>query len=369
MNHDTFLALVRAGLWVDVVKVNGFLQNDFDSAELKAVPKGLADGLKVKDYPETIDYDEVLRLAEEQAVTGLVTAGLERFTAYRLPLTVKLTLLGKCQLIEQRNTAMNRLTKALVKKLQDVGIKVLLVKGQGIAQCYARPLWRTSGDIDLFFSKEDYPKAVESLSPLATKRVQDAKYTKSYGLTIDGWFVELHGSLRNSLSSRMDKVIDEVQKDTFENEKVRACRIGEVEVLMPCVNNDLFLLFAHFVRHFYKGGFSLRQLCDWCRLMWTYRDEIDSSLLENRLHRAGIMTEWKAFAAVAVDYIGFPQEAMPLYDKRAKWHQKAALIIERLFSKETKISTRKVFPANTLKYMPALRLNVNGLKIKEKLIG
>lgn len=215
MNHDTFLALVREGLWEDV--------NDNENQN-----ENLFEGL---------DWGEVQKLAEEQSVVGLVAAGFDKLKVYGLPLTEKLTLLGKCQLMEQRNVAMNRFIESLVTKLQRAGIKVLLVKGQGIAQCYARPLWRTSGDIDLFFSKEDYPKAVESLSPLATKRVQDAKYTKSYGLTIDGWFVELHGSLRNSLSSRMDKVIDEVQKDTFENEKVRACRIGELEVLMPCVNN------------------------------------------------------------------------------------------------------------------------------------
>jgi hypothetical protein len=30
------------------------------------------------------------------------------------------------------------------------------------------------------------------------------------------------------------------------------------------------------------------------------------------------MTEWKAFAALAVDYLGMPKEAMPFYDSRFK---------------------------------------------------
>lgn len=344
--EDVFLALVRAGLW-----------GDFNENQNENLFKGL-------------DWDGVQKLAEEQSVLGLVAAGAEKLPTGILPLTEKLILLGKCQLIEQRNVAMSRFTEALVKKLQDAGINVLLVKGQGIAQCYARPLWRASGDIDLFFSKEDYPKAVVLLSPLATEKVQDAKYTKSYGLTIDGWFVELHGSLRNSLSSRMDKVIDEVQKDTFDNRKVRVCRIGGTDLLMPNADNDLFLLFTHFVRHFYKGGFSLRQLCDWCRLMWTYKDEIDVNVLAKRLRKAGIMTEWKAFAAVAVDYLGMLKEAVPLYDDSAKWHQKAEKIMNQIFNqKNNKLSSAKVFPENTIKFLPALLFNVNGLKVKERLLA
>ena len=76
MNNEAFLALVKAGLWCDL-KVSG---------------EGLAGS-----------GTDVIRLAEEQSVLGLVAAGFERLTAYSLPLTEKLTLLGKCQLIEQRN--------------------------------------------------------------------------------------------------------------------------------------------------------------------------------------------------------------------------------------------------------------------------
>lgn len=55
------------------------------------------------------------------------------------------------QLIEQRNVAQNQFIGALIQKLNATGIKALLVKGQGIAQCYEKPLWRKSGDVDLFY--------------------------------------------------------------------------------------------------------------------------------------------------------------------------------------------------------------------------
>ena len=32
----------------------------------------------------------------------------------------------------------------------------------------------------------------------------------------------------------------------------------------------------------------------------------------------GLMSEWKSFASLAVDYLGMPEEAMPFYDSRFK---------------------------------------------------
>jgi hypothetical protein len=39
-----------------------------------------------------------------------------------------------------------------------------------------------------------------------------------------------------------------------------------------------------------------------------------------------LMTEWKAFAAFAVDYLGIPTAAMPFYDCSACWKWKARRI-------------------------------------------
>ena len=61
-------------------------------------------------------------------------------------------------------------------------------------------------------------------------------------------------------------------------------------------------------------------------IVTTYRERIDVSLLEKRLHPMGMMSEWKAFAAFAVEFLGMPVEAMPLYSADAKWKHKAARI-------------------------------------------
>lgn len=98
---------------------------------------------------------------------------------------------------------------------------------------------------------------------------------------------------------------------------------GRMQVFLPAADEDIVLVFAHILQHFYKEGIGLRQICDWCRLLWTYKDSLNRKLLESRIKSMGVMTEWKAFAALAVDYLGMPVEAMPLYSDDKKWSRKA----------------------------------------------
>ena len=307
---DAFLALVSAGLWEDI-KVNG-------------------EGLKVNDLPlifsASIDWQEVNRLAEEQSVVGLVTAGLEHVRDVKVPQEVLLQFVGQALLIEQQNLAMNNFIGGLIEKMRQAGINALLVKGQGVAQCYERPLWRSSGDVDFFLDAENYERAKRFLIPLASSPGHENKLKKHYEITIDPWLVELHGTLRCGLSAKIDREIDDIQRDTFENGRIRYWKNGDVDIPLPEANNDVIFVFTHFIKHFFKGGIGLRQVCDWCRLLWTVRDTIDKNLLEKRLSAMRLGTEWKAFAAFAVEYLGAPSDIMPLYSDEARWKKKALKI-------------------------------------------
>ena len=261
-----------------------------------------------------VDWNKVLDLAEEQSVVGLLAAGIEVvqgswFKVHGAPLVPKpmaLQFVGRTMQLEQRNQAMNYFIGVLVEKMREAGIETVLMKGQGVAQCYERPLWRACGDVDFFLDDESYERAKAFLKPLAASVEEEYVREKHLGMTIDSWVVELHGSLRCGLSPKMDRVIDELQTEACGNGNVRIWKDGETDVLLPGVNNDILFIFTHFLKHFYKGGIGLRQICDWCRLLWTYRDSIDVALLEQRMRKMGLVSEWKAFGALAVFYLGLP---------------------------------------------------------------
>ena len=69
-----------------------------------------------------------------------------------------------------------------------------------------------------------------------------------------------------------------------------------------------------------------------------------------------------------------PMEAMPLYSKDEKWSRKADKIIAYILKggewrkyKDTLIVSR-IFPLSILRFAPGILLNVNWLKIKERIL-
>lgn len=277
---------------------------------------------------EDIDYSSVMQLAEEQSVVGLVTAGLERVEDVKIPQQWSLQFIGSTLQLEQRNKSMNAFVALLISKIRAAGIYTLLVKGQAIAQCYEKPLWRACGDVDLFLSEENYAKAKEILVPLATSVEKEYEREKHLGMSIDGWVAELHGRLYCGLSSRIERELDDIYIDTFNGGNVRSWINNGVQVFQLGVENDVFYVFTHILQHFYKEGVGLRQICDWCRLMWTYREKMDVQKLKSRLKRAGIMTEWKAFYALASKYLGMPDIDSGFMCHDSRFDKKADRIME-----------------------------------------
>ena len=53
--------------------------------------------------------------------------------------------IGQTIHLEQRNQAMNYFIGVLTDKIKEADIGAVLMKGQGVAQCYERPLWRVAG--------------------------------------------------------------------------------------------------------------------------------------------------------------------------------------------------------------------------------
>lgn len=299
-NLQAFFSLVKAGLWEKEAKLSQY---------------------------EGLDFPKILKIAEEQSVVGLVTAGLDKVVDVKVPQVEVLQFVGSSLQIEQQNLAMNDFISKLIERLRQEDIYVILVKGQGIAQCYERPLWRACGDVDLLLSDNNYTQAAENLKQEALSVEDENQYNRHLSMNIDSWIVELHGTLRSGLWRRLDKEIDKVQDSVFYGGNVRSWMNGKTMVFLPAPDEDVVFVFSHILQHYFKEGIGLRQLGDWCRLLWTYKDSIDKKLLEKRLNAMGVVTEWKAFAALAVDYLGMPEEAMPFYSDRDSWKRKAGKIL------------------------------------------
>ena len=128
---QTFFSLLRAGLWSRDERI---------------------------DTSDNVNWADVYRLAQEQTVVGLIAEGMEHIPDMRIPQYIALSIAADVFQMEKRNKEMNDFVARLIAYLRKRDVYVILVKGQGIAQCYKRPLWRSCGDVDLLLNQKNYEK-------------------------------------------------------------------------------------------------------------------------------------------------------------------------------------------------------------------
>lgn len=343
-----------------------------------------------------IDYQYVFDLAKKQSVIGLVAAGMEHVMDVKIPQHVKMPYVGATLQIEQRNKSMNLFINQINELFGKSDVSYVIVKGQGIAQCYERPLWRASGDIDYLLDAPNFVKAKNLLSHFDKSILKVDESRKHINSTISSWDIELHANQDCGLSRTMDRELGKVQYDIFHNGGVRFWNNCGSDIILPDVDNDVVLIFTHFLKHFYKEGLGIRQICDWCRLLWFFRKTIDQELLEMRIKKMGLMSEWKAFAAYSVEFLGMPMEYMPFYDNSERWknkarkinqfvmrvgnmghcrtdlpHGKYPFVLRKLMAVSRRladlINHASIFPLDTLRFFPYIMFN--GIRLAAKGIG
>lgn len=288
--REVFFELLRAGLWESPAHVASFMP---------------------------IDWNELYSLVNQQAVMGFVTAGISHIDDEKVAKVDTRQFIIDAGGIVARNGQMNDYIASLMRQFEEKGISAVLIKGQGIAQYYERPLWRSCGDVDLLLDSENYEKAKAYLTPNAN-RVEEDVERKHLSLKIGSFTVELHGTIRSLKNPRIDRVLDSVLSDMFKRRDFLLWNNNGVEIATPAPDINIIIIFTHILQHFFSGGIGIRQVCDWCRLLWVFKEKIDIVLLEERLREMRIITEWKAFGSFAFNYLGYPCELMPFYDSSYK---------------------------------------------------
>ena len=296
-----FLELLKAGLWERVTILEG---------------KG------------PIAFDKVYQLAQEQSVVGVLASGLEFVRNRHFKKQEVISFVKQVYSIERKNVEMNDFLITLFNWMNENGIFAVLVKGQSVARKYQRPLWRVSGDIDLLLEKDQYIKALKFFSEKCVCTEKEDIYKKHIAFRADSFALELHGSFRTGIDARLDREMDVIYDDVFSNSTFESWQYKGVSIPVLAPHQEVIHLFVHIQKHFFKGGIGLRQICDWCRALWVSREEIDSTRLRLDLKRLGLFSEWEVFTSLAVDYLGMPQEAMPLYNHNKK--SQAGIILKRI---------------------------------------
>ena len=212
-------------------------------------------------------WQAVFRLAMQQALLAVVLDGVERLPAgQKPPRSLLIPWIGYVQHIEQCNRRLNSTVAGVCRRLEQDGVRCVVLKGQGNAVLYPRPLHRMAGDLDLWVEggREAVLKYVRRHCrpaevvyhhvdfPVLKDTEIELHFTPSW---MNNWLLNrrLQRYFRQSLPRQLANRVD-LPEDA-----------GRIPVPTPDFNHVYLLL--HIYRHLFDEGVGLRQLLDYYYLL------------------------------------------------------------------------------------------------------
>ena len=278
--------------------------------ELLQIALSTRDSLSRK--PNAEEWDDIFRIAEEQAVVGLLLTGLERLPADLLPpLELKLQWIGEAQMIEARNKQMNAAVVHLCQEMKAAGIRIFVFKGQTLAPLYPNPLLRQSGDVDYYCPPEDWGKALQRLHEKWDVDPYELNTEKDVEFEHEDIAYEMHNRLTLLMNRKHSKYWEEVvMSEIMANPYTVEIDGYPVPTLSP-LHNVLYV-FVHIYQHLISDGIGLRQFVDWMQVLSSVSLEPTNVVrLNQHLEGIGMRRAFAGLGAVLTDYLGLSEAMFP----------------------------------------------------------
>ena len=284
------------------------------------------------------EFEELMALAGEQTVTGLVGDCLIK-NNIKLEREDALGLFAKMKAIEKANARVNENLVSFVNFMERKGIDYIIVKGQVAGSFYPNPDARMSGDVDLYFVGDNYQKIKSLVEQRLGKQLSKLSDGKHVEFEVNGVIFELHDKL-SRLATRKHQAYWDQMIDNAILEGTDTVMINGKEIKTLSATYNAMYIFVHLFYHMTASGVGLRQLCDWAMVLnRTHPNppclgrEFDTAESNNKksslnredlggsLLRLGYFKAYKAMGAFLVEYLGLPEEQFPfvLTEKDRKW--------------------------------------------------
>ena len=272
--NQVFFALLRSGLW----------ERPLVASELAAAAA----------LDET-GWAAILQCAREQTVTGLLYRAVTHLPSdFKLPDGYVLDLMAFAGGLTRENQAKRAVTKQLFDECAAAGLHPVVMKGQSVASYYAHPELRTSGDIDLYFPKDEFHQALELLggevAPDGTHHISRS----DIDIDIHDRYFDLHCS---------DSKLPEV---------------GTPEA-------TILLLSSHILKHAIGPGVGLRQCCDLAAAWHALTPSIDAAHMREIFRRTGTYRWNRLLFSFLADHLDLPDTP---FDERVSSEPLLHIILE-----------------------------------------
>lgn len=234
-------------------------------------------------------------LEKLQAEHGGLCRGMSRETKIRWALSIKN--------IEEVHLRQREALKELAGIFAESGMRVMVLKGLGLAEMYPRPEHRECGDLDIYLFG-DFEKGNEVMRKMGIAVEYDGtKHSKFY---YKGIPVENHKNFLNVTTTRVDKDLERELMRILQEQKCGSLDLGGITVVVPPPDFQMIFLTRHAITHFLASGLVLRHLYDFGIFYSAHAQEVDLDRIEKIFKRESQHKLYRAFLDVLQIYLGMP---------------------------------------------------------------
>lgn len=281
---SALLTLLRAGLW----------GREVDNKSL---------------FPLTAEqWQRVFSISLEQTVAGIVYEGVMVLEQEYMPEEeLMVRWVAQIDVIERNSEKNSAALCSLYEVFIQEGLNPLVQKGQSVALMYNKPALRSSGDIDLWFSPQQWSRA-ESVAQRIGQDFQ-RRADGSVNYIWQGVVVEHHPQLFD-----LNNPFKRAWLDAFQQEQSvlsREINLRGQSILSTSALATLLLLNSHILKHAMGLGIGLRQLCDMARAYFTLHDSVTLQQVQRLYAKAGIGRWSELLHSFLLTHIGLEQSKLP----------------------------------------------------------
>ena len=236
-----------------------------------------------KEIPDSLkeaDWKELYRIAQKQALLGVLFYGIRRLPKELAPeQQLLMQWMAMAEQIRKQNIRLFQDSVKVCQNFENEGFANCILKGQGNALLYPDPYMRTPGDIDIYLSggRRKIMKYVDQVCPNQVMRYHhvdfpvmktaiEVHFTPSY------MFCPIH-------NRRMQKWFKEVMGEQCAHRVSLPDGYGEIHV--PTASFNVIYILSHLYRHIFTEGIGLRQLLDYYYVLISD----DLSLIRDRVQK------------------------------------------------------------------------------------
>ena len=335
--------------------------------ELLQVALGTRD--RLSRNPSAEEWNQLYLMAKKQAITGFIFTALDdlSFKGQKPPKSLVLEWIGVSEQITAKNRVINHRCVEISNVFKEDGFGNCILKGQGNALSYPKPLSRSPGDIDIWLSgpserirdyvKKRFPNAADSVLHIDYPFFNDV-------------MVEVHyrpSMLRSFLfNKRIQTFYDENLNEQFEHRVLLSKEEGYICIPTPEVN--IIMQLSHVMGHFFEEGIGLRQIIDLFYLLKS--NNFNQPQMNQLLHHLGMYSFTRAIMWVLHEHLGLDEKYLLLQPDK----KRGRLVMEEIlkdgnFGHYDNRSLRKLYSVSPLVYKIARNIRYFFFFPRESLIS